>query len=119
MGSYERLNQIIAPAVAALGYELVGCELAQDSGRQILRVYVDGENGITLDGCAAVSRQISAVLDVEDPIKGRFLLEVSSPGLERPLFSLAHYQRFIGHKAKLRLRQPQEDGRRNFTGIIA
>lgn len=115
----QQLQDILASAVEALGYELVGCELHGQQGRSLLRVYVEGPEGasVTLDDCAKISRQISAVLDVADPIRGRYLLEVSSPGLERPLFTADHYRRFIGHRVKLRLRVPRE-GQRNFNGII-
>lgn len=114
----ETLHAIINPAIALLGYELVGCELHRSGGRSLLRVYIDSDKGVTLEDCERASRQISAVLDVEDPISGAYDLEVSSPGLNRPLFVLEHYQRFIGKPAKIRLRMPQQD-RRNFTGKIA
>ena len=116
--SLKTLNHLIEPAVSALGYELVGCELSGGlKGRKLLRVYVDGPNGVTLDACASISRQIGAVLEVEDPIRGAYYLEVSSPGLERPLFTLAHYQRFIGRRIKVRLRMAEE-ARRNFAGVL-
>lgn len=112
------LQTIIEPAVTALGYELWGCEwVGAGKNRRLLRVYVDGENGISLDACAKISRQISAILDVEDPIEGRYLLEVSSPGIERPLFTIAQCQRYIGQSVSIRLRIPRE-GQRNFKGII-
>lgn len=115
----KEVNKLVESAVTALGYELLGCELVQQRGKMILRVYVDSPHGITLDDCVEASRQISAVLDVEDPVSigGRYDLEVSSPGLDRPLFSLAQYQRFIGHKVKFRLRLAQDD-RRNFVGVL-
>jgi len=113
------LLEIIEPAVTALGYELVGCEINQNGKRSVLRVYVDGEGGISIDAITQISRQISAVLDVEEPISGRYELEVSSPGLDRPLYQLAHYQDVVGSKVKLRLRTPSGDEhRRNFTGIL-
>jgi len=82
-----------------------------------LRVYIDQEAGILVDDCAAVSRQISALMDVEDPITNEYTLEVSSPGLERPLFSAAHYQDFIGSDVKVKLRMPIQN-RRKWKGII-
>jgi len=115
----RELQEVIAPAVTALGYELVGCEVTQEGDRNVLRVYVEGEQGTSIDAITKISRQISAVLDVEDPISGRYDLEVSSPGLDRPLYQLAHYQRFVGEKIKLRLRAPKGDNnRRNYTGHL-
>jgi ribosome maturation factor RimP len=82
-----------------------------------LRVYIDHAKGIGVEQCAEVSRQVAAVLDVEDPIVGEYTLEVSSPGLDRPLFSLAHYQASVGEKLSLKLRLAF-DGRRRFTGLL-
>lgn len=115
----QELRDIIEPAVTALGYELVGCEVVQEGKHSVLRVYVDGENGISIDAITDVSRQISAVLDVEEPMSGRYALEVSSPGLDRPLYALEHYQRFVGRKVKLRLRTPiGDEHRRKFSGVL-
>ncbi len=114
----NRLQEIIEPAVTALGYELVGCQMVQERNQNLLRVYVDGDKGVNLDACAQISRQIAAVLDVEDPIAGRYLLEVSSPGLNRPLFTMEHYQRFVGERIKLRLRLPSAEGQRNYVGTL-
>lgn len=111
------IQAIIEPAVAILGYELVGCELIRQGRRSLLRVFLDSPNGITIDDCERASRQIAAVMDVEDPITGEYDLEVSSPGMERPLFTLEHYQRFIGSKARIKLQIPQ-NGRRNYLGVI-
>lgn len=109
---------MIEPAVAALGYELWGCEwVSMGKNRQQLRVYIDREQGVNIDDCAKISRQISAIFEVEDPIQGHYVLEVSSPGIERSLFTMAHCQRYIGHPVSLRLRAPKE-GRRNFSGIL-
>lgn len=113
----KALNEIIQPAVVALGYEFVGCECLSQGHGTLLRVYVDSKDGIGLDEIAKVSRQISAVLDVADPISGHYNLEVSSPGLNRPLFSKADYERFVGQQIKLRLRTPK-DGQRNFKGVL-
>ena len=112
-----QLEAIVEPAVAALGYELVGIEYLAQGRHSLLRVYIDSESGITVDDCEQASRQISAVLDVEDPIKGQYTLEVSSPGLERPLFKPEHYERFKGNQVQLRLRVPVE-GRRKFRGEL-
>lgn len=113
-----RLQALIEPAVAALGYELVGVVYVPQGRHSLLRVYIDSTAGITLEDCERVSHQVSGVLDVEDPIKGQYELEVSSPGLDRPLFSIAHFERFTGRRARLRLHTPQ-NGRRNFTGVLA
>ena len=114
-----RLNEIIEPAVLAMGYEFVGCQLVQQPGGRVLRIFVDNlEGGVTLDVCERVSRQVSAVMDVEEPLSGAYNLEVSSPGLERPLFTLAHYKQFLGHRIKLRLRVPVNE-RRNIKGVIS
>lgn len=114
---FQRLEQIIEPAVAALGYELVGCRLYLQGGHNLLRIYVDGPSGIRLEDCVKISRQISALLDVEDPINARYDLEVSSPGIERPLFKAEHYRQFIGRVANVTLRRPEGD-RRRYRGVI-
>ena len=111
-----RLREMFEPVVGMLGYELVGIEYLQGAGG-LLRVYIDSEDGITLDDCSRVSHQLSGLLDVEDIIKGQYNLEVSSPGLDRPLFTAEHFQRFAGHEAKIRLSVPQ-NGRRNFQGTL-
>ena len=113
----DKLTGLVAPAVEALGHELVGIEYLAQGAHSVLRIYIDSPEGITLDDCSRVSHQVSGVLEVEDPIRGKFNLEVSSPGLDRPLFSLAHFQRFMGKAVKLRLRQPVE-GQRKFKGVI-
>jgi len=113
----EKLARLVASAVEALGLELVGVEYFAQGAHSVLRVYIDSEQGITLDDCGRVSHQLSGVLEVEDPIRGKFNLEVSSPGLDRPLFTLAHFERFIGQAVKLRLRQPV-NGQRKFKGVI-
>lgn len=111
------VHDIIEPVVLALGYELVGIEYMPQGKHSLLRVYIDSEDGITLDDCSRVSHQLSGLLDVEDVIKGQYNLEISSPGLDRPLFSAEHFQRFAGHEAKIRLSVPQ-GGRRNYQGIL-
>lgn len=112
------LRRLIRSAVEPMGYELVGVQyLQRGGGGAILRIYIDHENGITLDDCTAVSHQVSGVLDVEDPLPGHYDLEVSSPGLDRPLFEAGHYERFRGHRARVKLRGKIE-GRRVFDGVI-
>ncbi len=117
MAGIAQLNKLFAPVVEGMGFEFVGLEYLSGSSPAILRFYIDHEQGITVDNCAAVSRQISSVLDVEDPITGEYTLEVSSPGMDRPLFIAEHYQQFLGERIKCKLRMPQ-DGRRNFTGKL-
>ena len=118
MGPKElRLLDLIEPTVASMGYELVGVEYLGQGPHSRVRVFIDQPTGINLDDCERVSRQVSALLDVEDPIHGQYALEVSSPGLDRPLFKLEHFVRFVGHQVKLRLRQPRM-GQRNFKGQL-
>jgi len=111
------LRKLIEPAVTALGFELVGVEFVR-AKRGLLRVYIDHENGIGVDDCKAVSHQVSGLLDVEDPIRGEYALEVSSPGLDRPLFQARDFERFAGHEISLRLSLPV-DGQRRFRGVLA
>ncbi len=113
----DHLVAIAEPVVTGLGYELWGVEYLSQGRHSVLRVFIDAENGIEVDDCAAVSRQLSSVLDVEDPIAGEYNLEVSSPGMDRPLFKLEQYQLFAGHQVQIRLRAPFE-GRRNFSGLL-
>ena len=113
----DKVVSIINPSINDLGYELLGVDYVASGKHSILRLYIDSETGIGVDDCEIVSRQVSAIMDVEDPISGQYSLEVSSPGIERPLFSVAHYQRFLGHDVRLRTFRPI-DGRRNFTGAI-
>ena len=112
-----RIEQMIKPAIGALGFELVGVEHVPQGRHSMLRIYIDHQDGITPDNCAEVSRQVSAVLDVEDPIHGEYTLEVSSPGIERPLFTLEQCAKFIGQRVDVRLHLPV-DGRRHFKGEL-
>ena len=114
----SELTQLLGPVVEALGCELWGIELQAGGKTKLLRLYIDhAENGIGVDDCERVSRQASAVLDVEDAINGEYILEVSSPGMDRPLYELSQYEQFIGEDISLRLRFPYE-GRRNFKGRL-
>lgn len=113
----ERLTEMLAPAVEALEFELVGVEFIRAGKHSTLRVYIDHEDGISVDDCAQVSYQVSAVLDVEDPINTEYNLEVSSPGLDRPLFTAAQYAQFAGESAQVTLNVPVS-GKRKFTGVI-
>ncbi|MFD0965443.1 ribosome maturation factor RimP [Seminibacterium arietis] len=113
----EKLQTLLQSSVEDLGCELWGIEL-QRSGRFVtLRLYIDKEGGVGIEDCADVSRQVSAVLDVEDPITDKYNLEVSSPGLARPLFTLEQYSRFIGEDIALHLRIPVAD-RRKWQGKL-
>lgn len=113
----DKLINIILPAIEALHVELWGYELLRHGTRTELWIYIDGESGVTLDQCAEVSRQISAVLDVEDPITERYQLQVSSPGMDRRFFKPEQYARYVGKKIKVRLRMAR-NGVRNLTGIL-
>jgi len=115
--SKTELETLIEPVVDGLGYELVGIEYVPQGKHSILRVFIDKPEGINVDDCSRVSRQISGVMDVEDPIHGEYNLEVSSPGLDRPLFKIQHYQQFIGERCAVRLKRLYE-GRRKFKGAI-
>jgi len=114
----ERITEMLAPSVEDLGYDLVGIEYIRAGKHSTLRVYIDQEAGILVDDCAAVSRQVSAIMDVEDPITNEYTLEVSSPGLDRPLFKAAHYDDFVGEEVKVQLRMPVQN-RRRWKGVIA
>lgn len=108
---------MILPTVEALGYELWGCVYLTQGQRSILRVYIDSEQGIKLVDCERVSRQISALFDVENPILTRYNLEVSSPGLNRPLFTAEQFQRFVGCKVSIQTRTAI-DNQRKFKGLL-
>ncbi len=112
-----QIHAIIGPAVSALGFELLGVEHLAQGRHTLLRIYIDHPDGIDVDNCADVSRQVSAVMDVEDPISGEYTLEVSSPGLNRPLFSAEQFARYPEHLVDVRLRVAQE-GRRKFRGRL-
>ncbi|MFC5697166.1 ribosome maturation factor RimP [Pseudomonas sp. GCM10022186] len=113
----EQLQALLAPVVEALGYKCWGIEFLSQGRHSLLRIYIDHENGILVDDCEKVSRQISGVLDVEDPISSEYTLEVSSPGMDRPLFTLEQFAAHAGELVKIKLRSPFE-GRRNFQGLL-
>ncbi len=116
-GLERQLTEMLEAPVVAAGYELVGLEFVRAGQHSTLRIFIDHENGITVEDCAEVSRQVSAVLDVEDPISVVYNLEVSSPGLERPLFKAAHYEQFIGHEVSIVLKMAVGN-RRKWKGVI-
>ena len=118
MSSRERqICDLLEPSVSGLGYELVGVELEGSEARSVLRIFIDCEAGITVGDCEQVSRQIGAVLDVEDPIPESYVLEVSSPGIDRPLLTADHFVRFAGHPVRLHTTEPM-DGRRGWKGRL-
>jgi len=113
----QQITDLLGATVDALGFELWGVEYLSQGRHSILRVYIDAENGITVEDCARVSEQVGSVLDVEDPITGEYTLEVSSPGMDRLLFRLDQYPGYVGEMVELRLRVPFE-GRRKFRGVL-
>ena len=113
----ERLLEILEPPVAAMGFELADIDVHLGR-RGLLRLYIDRDGGVTLDDCQRVSEQIGAFLDVEDPLPGSYVLEVSSPGFDRRLRTLAHFERFVGENVKVELKDAR-DGRRRFVGKLA
>ena len=112
-----QLWDLLEPVVAGMGYELVDIEYNPSSRHGLLRLYIDHEDGIQLDDCSDVSNQVSALLDVEDPIPGHYNLEVSSPGMDRPLHSIRDYERFTGEIVKIKTAMVI-DGRRNYKGRL-
>ncbi|MFK7977683.1 MAG: ribosome maturation factor RimP [Halioglobus sp.] len=113
----QQITQMLRATVEALGYELWGIEYLSQGRHSLVRVYIDREEGINVDDCAQVSEQVSAVLDVEDPITGEYTLEVSSPGMDRLLFELEQYSAYVGEVVEMKLRSAFE-GRRNFKGVL-
>lgn len=113
----QQLTELLAPTVEACGFELLGLELVRAGRHSTLRLYIEHPEGITVEHCAQVSREVSAILDVEDPIQTEYVLEVSSPGLDRPLFTPAHFAAVVGQKIDVKLAIPQ-DGRRKFKGEL-
>ncbi len=113
----ERLIALIEPMLGRLGYELVELEYSAGRAHAVLRLFIDREAGVTLDDCAQVSREVSAVLDVEDPIPSAYTLEVSSPGFDRVLRTRAHFGRFVGSRVFVELKEPRA-GRRRYTGKL-
>ena len=116
-GKEAQLTQLLQPTVEAMGYVLWGIELISPGKRPTLRLYIESDAGISVDDCAAVSHQLSGVLDVEDPISNEYTLEVSSPGVDRLLFSPEHYSPYLGEIVDVRLRLPVE-GKRRYKGIL-
>jgi ribosome maturation factor RimP len=115
----EEIENLVAPVIADLGLECLGIEFVPSGGNALLRIYIDVDGRlVTIEDCEAASREVSATLDVNDPIGTRYTLEVSSPGIERPLFKPAHYQRFVGSEIKLETHLPVS-GRRRWRAKLA
>lgn len=113
----DALQALLEPAVKAADCTLWGLEFVSQGRHSVLRLFIDSETGITLDDCEAVSRQVSAVLDVEDPIKTEYNLEVSSPGLDRPLFTFDQFAQYVGEEVQVRLKMAVA-GKRKFTARL-
>ena len=113
----EEIHDLIQPVVAALGCELWGIERLSMGRHSTLKIYIDRSDGVDVDDCARVSQQVSSLLDVEDPFSGKYTLEVSSPGLDRRLFTLEQYEAFVGEDLNLKLKRPYE-GKRKFRGQL-
>jgi ribosome maturation factor RimP len=113
----QKLTDLLRPAVEETGKTLRGIEYLSAGNNSVLRLFIDHENGINVDDCAEVSRQVGAILDVEDPIRSEYSLEVSSPGVDCPLFEMAHFQEVIGETINVRLSMPL-NGRRKFKGPL-
>lgn len=111
------IESVIAPVVSGLGYEFVGAQFGQAENGQTLRVFIDTENGVVVEDCVTVSKQLSAVLDVEDTIKSAYQLEVSSPGIDRPLFTTIQFSQQLTEVVKVKM-AVAVDGRRNFKGQL-
>lgn len=117
-GKAEEIQALLAPTVASIGLELLGVEFIPSGNSAVLRLYIDVEGRhVGIEDCEAASREVAALLDLEDPIASEYTLEVSSPGIDRPLFSIAQFARFTGEQAKVTMRLPQ-DGRRRMSGRI-
>jgi ribosome maturation factor RimP len=117
----DALMRLLEPPIEALGYELVDIEVAREGRGGVLRIFIDwrvaATVGISVDDCATVSHAVSQVLEVEDPIKGHYTLEVSSPGFDRILRKREHFERFLGERIFAELKLPI-DGRRRFVGVL-
>lgn len=114
----EEIEAMLAPTVERMGFEISDLEVRLGRRNGLLRLYIDAPQGVGLEDCARVSDQVSGLLDVEDPLPGEYVLEVSSPGLDRRLRKPEHFERFVGSEVKVVLRAPQE-GRRRFRGRLA
>ncbi len=121
-GMRDALMRLLEPPIEALGYELVDIEFAREGRGGVLRIFIDSQaensgTGVTVDDCARVSHAVSQVLETQDPIKGHYTLEVSSPGFDRILRTLGHFERFVGERIFAELKLPI-DGRRRYVGVL-
>lgn len=112
------MNVLLEPVVTAMGYELVLLEYHPYGGSGVLRLFIDTANGVTLGDCERVSKEVAGLLDVEDPIPQNYQLEVSSPGLDRPLAKPQHFEQFSGKPVKLQMFTAGEGGRRKYQGVL-
>ncbi len=113
----QDIEQLVHPSIEDMGIELWGIEYQKQGRSGLLRIYIDKPEGVVLDDCERVSRQVSALLDVHDPIPGQYQLEISSPGMPRPLFYPEQYARYLGEEVQVRLNVPV-NGRRKIVGVI-
>jgi ribosome maturation factor RimP len=113
----DRVRQIASRVAADRGVELVHVNVSGTKREMVVRIFIDKDGGVTLDDCSELSRDVEAVMDAEDPIPTKYVLEVSSPGIERELYSLADFERFTGRLARVKLKN-ELDGQKNFVGRI-
>ena len=112
-----QLRSLIEPVVTGMGFELWGVEYLTQGRYSVLKIFIDSENGIDVDDCASVSRQVGSLLDGEEPLRGQYTLEVSSPGMDRRLFTFEQFDLMKGFQVKLKLNKPF-DGKKRFTGLL-
>ena len=117
MAISDQIEQLIEAPIETLGYELVGVEYVKNGSNTVLRIYIDAEQGVSIEDCERVSHQVSGILEVEEPITSAYNLEVSSPGFDRPLFKERDFVRFIDNEVKITMKLPVQ-GRRNFKGRL-
>ena len=113
----QQLIDLLEPTVESLGYELIDLEFNSSARHGLLRIYIGGPDGVNVDDCSKVSHHVSGILDVEDPIKSEYDLEVSSPGVDRVIRTTAHYEQFLGSEVNVRLKRPEQN-RRKCTGVL-
>jgi ribosome maturation factor RimP len=113
----QNLLDLFEPEITTMGFELLGIELIKNGHISLLRVYIDKFKGVNIDDCVLVSQQLIGLLDVKDPIKGQYNLEVSSPGIDRPLFTDEQLKKYIGHIVMIKLREKYR-GKRKITGVL-
>lgn len=115
----DELEQLLAPTVNDMGYELWGCEYLAQGKHSLLRIYIDKADGIGIEDCQNVSHQASALLDVEDPIPGNYSLEVSSPGIPRPLFKKWQFERYLGESVSIKTFKPVNSKRKLLGTLVS